>query len=299
MKCVRTISVDDGAGWRFVEDFTHEPRNAVVEKLDGWFDGAEIEQTKVKRLGDGMMFGRMWRTERAFTVGVWQRLQSEQEVVATARGVSGAFPSGMPEGTITVADEWATLTAEGVRLDGRPKVEHQRTRGLWVRWELPLVASDPFLYGAAQETTAFTRTAGTGLEYLLFDDQDTGEMTGVLEFGEPLPAALTLTNEGNAPAFPVIEVVGEMAGGFDLRLFGDRHGGPGRWGVTYRGDVRDRSPVVVDMAGSVTVAGRDQTWAAVSRDWAGVAPGGSVTLQLRALSGGSGGARMTLRSTYL
>ena len=298
MRPLRYARIEDGAGLRIEEDSAHMPRDVIVTKLDGWFDGADIRHEKVDRLGDGQMLGLMYRSGRTFTMGGRQYLPDEQATVVAARAISGSFPHRDPRGRVVVADEWGTLTAEGVRLDGRPKVLHDRDMCI-VEWELPLVASDPHLYGAAQETTAFTRTAGTGLEYVLFDDQDTGEMTGVLEFGEPLPAPLTLTNEGNAPAFPVIEVVGGMAGGFDLRLFGDRYGGPGRWGVTYRGDVRDRSPVLVDMAGSVTVAGRDQTWAAVSRDWAGVAPGGSVTLQLRALSGGSGGARMTLRSTYL
>lgn len=296
------IRFDDGCG--FVLDTINQPgADVIVQKVDGWY-GVAPKSEHISRITDGNFPGLLWREGRRLTLGVWEYHTSRESVESRARQVAAVFRSGeVGDGTLTVSGITEALTAEQIALDGEPKVDTELgvpgLRAARVMWELPLIAHDPYLYGERQVTTAFTRGAGMGLEYPLHDDQDTGVTTGVWEYGDPLPAAATLTNRGTHPAYPIIHVTGDMRSGFILRISGDRHEGRGGWGVTYASDVPDGQTVVVDMAGSVTVDGMDRSWALTQRDWGGVAPGGRVTVSLQPIAQGQGAAQISLYSTYL
>lgn len=293
---VHVVDFTDGCGVEL--HAVHRPLTpCVVTKIDGWFDGGEVRTAWVSRVTDGVFPDELWRGGRKLTLGVTEWLETEQEVERRAREISGVFRSGRAgDGELTVSGIVDELSAVSLALDGQPKVARFLRAGR-IEWELPLLAPDPYLYGPVQATTAFTPGTGEGLVYPLFDD-DAGNTTGVLEFGESAPPAATLVNTGNAVAYPTIEVVGDMRSGFDLALAGDQTTS-GRWGVTYRGDVRPAAPVTVDMAGRVLVNDVDQSWALTRRDWGGVEPGGSVTVTISPAAGGAGTARLSLRPTYL
>lgn len=292
---IRSVTFSDGCGYTITALGQLDAR-VFATKVDGWFEGADVRTESINRIGDGQFPSELWRTGRKITLAVTQRLSSEEETDRAARAVSQVFRSGeIGEGVLTVAGIGPTLSAHGLELDGRPKVSHNLVYKR-VEWELPLLATDPYLYGDVQRTLATTGSAGQGLEYPLFDDQETGVTTGVLEYGEAPPPPAELVNDGNQVAFPVVTVSGSFPNGFAVDVITGGH----VYGVTYRSTVSPVSPVRVDFAGDVTVGGSDQSWALVRRDWGGVDPGGRMTVRLTALSAeGAGSAEVALRSTYL
>ncbi|NNG20492.1 hypothetical protein HJ590_13135 [Naumannella sp. ID2617S] len=292
----RIVMFDDGCGFVLRDRQVGGEWVEFCTKLDGWIEGSDIRSESVPRITDGGFPSVTWRAERKFTVAFSQWCDSRAELLARARTASGTFRSGsIGGGVITVDDpDSGVLSSLDVSLDGRPKVLHnEQTCRLDV--ELPLISPDPYLYGDPQVSRAVTGNAGQGLEYPLFDDQETGTTTGVLEYGDiPLPP-VELTNGGNATAYPVVEVSGNFPAGFVL----DITSGGQTFGVTYNATVGNAA-AVVDMSGSVTVAGVDQSWALTRRDWGGVEPGRQMTFSLRSISAeGSGYGTATLRATYL
>lgn len=298
MNGVGRVRLDDGCGFVF-EATNHVNADVIVTKLDGWF-GVDVRTDWQARATDGAFGHELWRDGRKLTLGVTEVMLSDRAAVEDrAREISGVFDSGeVGDGTLAVDGITGVLTAEGVALDGAPRVVHDISR-LRVQWELPLMVPDPCLYGPTQSMQVATPLSGMGLEFPLFDDEDTGVTTGFLEWGEAAASTtgpLSLHNHGNATAYPVITVEGAFPSGFRLILAGD---GPARWEATYRGEVFPAAPVVVDMAGSIAIGGIDQSWALHDPHWGGVRPGGGVAAAIEAISSGSGTATVTLRSTYL
>lgn len=283
----RVIAFSDGAGFLLTED-SGSTRNTFVTRLDGWFDGTEVSTNRTERIGDGTFRAPTRRTGRKLTLTVVQECASTEAAVAAARAVSGAFRSGVGDGTLVIADEWDTLTAEHLQIDGNVKVALERDNH-FVEWEIPLFAPDPYLYGPQQSTTVHSPGAGVGLVWDLFADD-------VLDWGSALPGGVELVNLGNQPAYPVAVVHGDMPSGFRL----DVHGAlTGVTSVTFAGHVSLNSPCVVDFAaGRVTNGGSDQSYLLTSRHWGGVLPGGTATATLAPLSQGYGWADLNLRSTY-
>lgn len=293
---MRLIKFSDGAGVSFTAEDNRDA-SAIVADLAGWYEGADIRQQEVSRLQDGSFPTTLWREKRTLTMSGVFNCADEAETRRAARMLSGVFRSGCAgNGTISVSGgEADELSAFEVRLDGRPKVALDLL-ACHVNFQLPLAATDPYLYGAEQKTMAYTSAFGAGLEYPLFDDEDTGVTTGFLEFGDAPPSAAVLTNTGNAIAYPRITVEGEFRSGFTVVLNGDIEG-EGR--VTWRGNVTAQSPATVDFTGSVFQSGFDQSWALTERGWGGIKPGGSASFTLIPISDGTGLATMSLRPTYL
>lgn len=284
--CGLTIRADDRIG-----------TDSWVSRVDGWFDGADVRTNKADRLGDGIFSSDLWRSGRTLTLAGTQKFKTGTETVAFARRLSAAFRSGQEgNGSLRVVDDTGELWALGLALDGRPKVAHDIVFNR-VEYELPLLSPDPYLYGNPTQSQAFVQGTGTGLIFPLFDDAE-GSTTNVLEFGDEQPPPATLINTGNATAYPVVTVTGDMRSGFILSLSGDKDDS-GPWRIAWQTDTRPGSPVTVDFSGSVTVDGVDQSWALTERGWGGVRPGGRVDFAISPIAAGSGSALMTLRPTYL
>ena len=101
----------------------------------------------------------------------------------------------------------------------------------------------------------------------------------------------TVTNQGNATAWPVVTVSGDFPGGFRLTS--------GTRAVEFGFAVFPQSPVVVDMAGSVWVGGAERSHWLRRRDWISVPPQGSASIALDPLAGGTGRAVVAVRDTWL
>ena len=289
---MRTLAFTAGHGLAFTatrlgESADPQARTRVV-KLEGWVYGTTPGTEWVQRLSDGLFPAETRHGGRKLTLGAREWFSTPRETITRAREVGASFPSGFGIGSLTVSDEFGVVSALGLSIDGNRKVRYSVDSGM-VEWELPLISPEPYLYGEAQRGHISTALGGD-LVFPLFDDA-TGVTTGIVEWGEIRTASVTLTNTGNATAYPVLTVSGEMSGGFVLDVGGRR--------IVYELPVSPQSPVVVDMRGSVTAGGSDQSWALAVREWSGVEPGQSVTPQLRALSGGDGWAEVELRPTYL
>lgn len=296
---MRITRFEDGCGFGAVD--TREGDGAwstIITKLDGWYEGADTKRAMEDRLGDGGFSAPLWRQQRKLTLGVTEWLPSRDATAERARQVSAVFRSGDDgHGRVVVDDpSLGRISTPAVSLDGRPKVIHSE-RDCRIEYELPLICDDPYLYGEPVQSQAFVQGTGTGLIFPLFDDAD-GNTTNKLEFGDELPQPATLINTGNATAYPVVTVTGDMRSGFILSLSGDKDGS-GPWRIAWQTDTRPGSPVTVDFSGSVTVDGVDQSWALTERGWGGVRPGGAVNFSISPIAAGSGSALMTLRPTYL
>lgn len=309
----RTLRLDDG--WLIDWTLTDQLGDTdVFTKLEGWYGGSDIRTDKTARWQDGTYLGHLWREGRQLTIAGYHKidctLDPEYEADRLRRAISGAFKSGSRSpGTVRVTEHSTGVTLEclGVQLDGRPKFTLNLPKGR-VDWELPLMSGDPYLYEVmapgADSVSASPLGPGSGLEFPLFDDEETGTTTGFLEWtGIAAAAAGTAHNFGNAVAYPRIIVEGTFPSGFRLTLTGDGPvddlGAKKPWEVTYRGDVSPASPVTIDMAGTILINDVDQSWALSDPHWGGVDPGGSVTFDIEPISVGAGTATLQLRSTYL
>lgn len=308
---MRRVKLDDG--WLISWTLTDQPGDLnMFTKLDGWFGTpTRVDRTPLWR--DGSHSGPLWRPGRELTIAGFHKFgctvpDRAAERDRLMRAISGAFRSGaVGQGTVQVTEaNGITLEAVGVQLDGVPKFT-TGSRDHFM-WELPLYCDDPHLYEVAQlgagRVEANPAGTGSGLEYPLFDDEETGATTGFLEWaGEASSGGGVLMNLGNATAYPTVTIVGDFPSGFVLTLSGDKDRTTDpletRWGVTFLGSVYPGSPVTVDMGGRIFIDGLDRSWALSEPFWGGVEPGGQVTFTIDPISVGSGTATLDLRSTYI
>lgn len=152
-------------------------------------------------------------------------------------------------------------------------------------FDMLLAAVDPYLYSPFRESILRPVGAGVGLEYPLFS------VGGVLTFGTAIDTTEPIWNDGNAVSYPRFKVTADAPGGFAITLNGKR--------VAFPWPVFSDSPVVVDMSGSVTVSGVDQSHLLSDRGWTGVEPGGVAYPSFDLLRGGTGWATVQHRDTYI
>lgn len=119
------------------------------------------------------------------------------------------------------------------------------------------------------------------------------ELPAVLSFGNADPnTRAELTNAGNATAYPVITVKGDLPGGFRIKAGGQT--------IEYPSPVWETAPVQIDCAeGAVYVDGMDQTYRATKRQWFEIPPGGQIAPTIHSLSPGDGWAEILVNDTYL
>lgn len=161
--------------------------------------------------------------------------------------------------------EMSVETSTGIRysivaLEGAPSWVIQ-TDNVAV-WKLDLYAPDPVLYGPVKSINigSTSPTSGGGLKYRLKYplnyNTDRSKKVNV-----------TVTNEGNIPAFPIFTITGDYNSGFTLL---DNRGKK----VTYAGAVTLQSPVTIDMArGTAIQNGVDKSVLLTQRQWFSVAQG--------------------------
>lgn len=257
----------------------------VVEDLAGWFGGVGVKGDRTARLGHGDFPAPNKRTGRSLTLNLlWVGdVQARDHV---SRALSGLFADG-EEGTLTARVGELVLTAQHVTLDGEVAVSEVGTVG--VRAQVPLHAADPFLRSEARETHLRPIGSGVGLDYGLFS-RDLGQGP-VLSFGSAVDARDWVWNDGNAESFPLVTVTANAPGGFAVSM-GSSH-------VTFPWPTYPDMPVVVDMAGAVSVSGIDQSHLVSTRRWGGIAPSSVESPTFEFLQGGTGFGVVSHCDTYL
>ena len=264
-----------------IEASTRASDPSTLIDVEGWVE-PEARLALIERVNGGAVSEpQSWEARQLLVRGHVSGL-SRAEVSQWLRAFAGIASPGRTT-TLTVDDQGLVLSCEVLR-HGKPRQAHSLEGG-WVDWELPLAAADPHLYGALEERHIRLAGTGVGLEFDLFS------VGGVLTFGAAVAADVVLANAGNAVAYPVYRVVGDLPSGFTLT---QSAGGL----VEFAGPVWADQPAVVDMAGRVMVAGVDRSHQVARVEWAGVAPGGSLVPELSA-SQGNGFAVAAIRSTWI
>lgn len=271
----------DGARWTLSNGRTPGAEGWIVENVTGWHGGSGVRSWSESRLRHGNFTARAWRENRKITLqGIVVAPDSDTRDWHE-RSLSGMAGDG----------DWCDLTCDAgrhvlstrVRLDGEPQIVRIGTQAL--RFQLPLEADSPFLVSAWRETTLQPAGAGVGLEYTTFT------RGGIITFGSEIEHDERIWNDGNTESQPVFEVWADSPSGFRVGLDGHV--------VEWSGLCLPDVPVLVDMTGSVTVGGHDQSSQLVRRDWASIPAQSISSPTFELLQGGRGFARVRHRDTYI
>lgn len=154
-------------------------------------------------------------------------------------------------------------------------------------WKLDLYAPDPFIYGVEHTISlGSTTSAGGGLKYTLqYPLNYSAVNLGLLDS--------SVTNRGNAKAWPKFKISGDYYSGFVLTDGLDKK-------ITYNGVVSRSSPVIIDAGkGTATQGGVDKTVYLSDRDWFAVAPGEIIRPQFLPIQAASGYCDIIIRDTFI
>ena len=154
-------------------------------------------------------------------------------------------------------------------------------------FRLELYAPDAYIYGEERVITlGATTEAGGGLTYPL---------SYPLNYNVQNPNAFspTMSNNGNAVAWPKFKVTGDYYSGF---ILGDSKGKL----VTYNAPVTMASPVTIDMGkGTATQNGVDKTVYVSDRRWFGILPGETIRPEFKPIQAASGWCDIIIRDTFI
>lgn len=139
--------------------------------LIGWYGGVGVNLDSQQRvLGHGTFPGRSTRSAREITVKGTMVFNSEADRLVADRFLSGVLWDGK-EGTLEVTTGGLTQFAT-VKLSSEISHEYLGTHSL--RVQIPLTASDPFIYAAPRLYQIFPAGAGQGLVFPLFSTKMAG-----------------------------------------------------------------------------------------------------------------------------
>lgn len=135
--------------------------------LDGWFGGVGVSGTTAQRtFGHGLFREAVKRTGRVLTLKGHFMFDSDTDRLVADRFLSGLLWDG-DYGELRVTTGDLTLSSF-VRLDGEIKHSYQTRNTRELNIQVPLLASDPFLYGVPQVYQVYPVGAGVGLRFPLF-----------------------------------------------------------------------------------------------------------------------------------
>ena len=275
------MRLDTGAGRLSADNRRASVFDApVLTALAGWYGGVSITSESMDRLGFGEFLAAGRGSARVLTLGVSFYSKDEAARRHYRRAWSGAFHDGMPA-QLTVDWDGLELSCDVVQ-DGEALVTDLNPYGVSV--QVPLRSADPHLYSAWRESSLQPVGAGVGFEFAPFSHG------GVVSFGSAVDTGEWVWNDGNASSAPQFTVWADSPG-FAVSV-GDKR-------VTYPWPTFQDVPVTVDMAGSVTVGGVDQSHLLGERAWGVVGPGSLESVRFEFLNGGSGWASVRHRDTYL
>ena len=279
---VRNAVLTQGNGfrWSLSDKPSASDSEWYVEDVAGWYGGSGVRGDVTARLGHGDFVERGYREGRVLTLHGTVVCASSDIRDWQERNISGMAGDG--DWCDLACDDGNAELSTRVRLDGAPQIVKLGTQAL--RFQVPLRTEMPFLYSAWRESSLQPVGAGVGFEFAPFSNG------GVVSFGSAVDTGEWVWNDGNASSAPQFTVWADSPG-FAVSV-GDKR-------VTYPWPTFQDVPVTVDMAGSVTVGGVDQSHLLGERAWGVVAPGSLESVRFEFLNGGSGWASVRHRDTYL
>ena len=279
---VRNAVLTQGNGfrWSLSDKPSASDSEWYVEDVAGWYGGSGVRGDVTARLRHGDFVERGYREGRVLTLHGTVVCASSDIRDWQERSISGMAGDG-DWCELTCDDGDATLSTR-VRLDGAPQIVKLGTTGL--RFQIPLRTDSPFLHSVWRESHLQPVGAGVGLVYPAF-------AAGVISYGAAVDSDSPIWNDGNADSWPIFEITADAPGGFAVGLGARR--------VTFPWPTFPDMPVRVDMSGSVSVSGVDQSHMLGERDWGHVAPHSVENPSFSFLQGGSGWAVVRHRDTYI
>jgi hypothetical protein len=238
--------------------------------VEGWHMPAGMDVNRVQRIGSHGEFAQAGhRTGRVITITGWMWAANRAVIVAAAQQLSTVLADGGFE-TFTFNDSdvgelWTPVQLLDMDVDWLGTAENPP------RFQLQLLATDPYKYGGISSSTTgfFSVPAGVGLVFDLFP-------SGTLDFNSSsvVTGTVTVSNAGTADAPVVFTVDGPTpVEGFNIVRQSD-----GQTITWLSGEeIPTGSTVVLDGTdGSVTLDGTADRRGTVLVDvWPVVPPGGS------------------------
>lgn len=251
--------------------------------LRGWYDTPSLKSDIRSREGaHGAWPSRPLYSARTVTFDAAMLLDTRQERVDLFHRLNGLANEPVRVRVLDVYDTFVTGLVETLFPSGH-------VRDAW-DFQVIVTCADPFRYATALQSVSLVAGARRGgLTY---------PVTYPISYGGDLgrDAAGVVSNDGNATAYPVIHVHGDLPGGFTLT---DSRGRS----IRYTEDVYASSPVVVDCrARTVTRLGVNVSHNLTVREWFDAAPGTELTVSFEPgadLPVGQAWADLTLRDTWI
>jgi len=257
--------------------------------LDGWESLPETRHEDIPRPGQHGSFDQPVYVGSRRVVVAGRMLATEDRNARLAE-LQQAFRVEPDHRLLTIRHAGRTLSV-AARIKRFTFTPSQWGSGAF-SWLVEWVAADPYRYGLAQQHYTTLPELVGGLEFDLFTDGS--ETTGFLEYGEQgSTGRMTLTNEGNADAWPIFEVAGPAPQGFAIQ-----HVESGRRVVSAT-NIPAGSVLTVNFAnGMATLDGVDRSGQLTVREWSPVPAGGSATFAFSAPVESAASLTATIRSTY-
>lgn len=253
------------------------------EAITGWYDGTSVKRTSTVRPNSWGDFSEPgYRNSRLMTVtGTAIAADSYQ-----LHSMRDAFMSILNSGGY---EEMSLQNSSGTRyanvaLEGTPSWVQQLDNVAF--WKIELYSPDPRIYGEKLiRTIGATSSVGGGQKYLLtYPLNYNTDQTNVTQ---------TITNLGNADAWPIFTVTGTYPSGFVLTDNQDHK-------VTYNGQVTVQAPITIDMGkGTATQSGVDKTNLVSDRGWFSVSPSEIVRPTFSPIDYGPGWCDIIIRDTWI
>jgi hypothetical protein len=265
-KIVAEIGNDDGTGSTahiIMRSFMTGLGNEYIldpTAVQGWDDGVIVRRNATERLGrDGDFKESASFGSRVISFSGTAVAKSSRDLRVMRDDLMSLF-TAYDYQTLSVDVNGSKRYAE-VGLEGTTSwVQQADTFALF---RITFYAPDPFIYGELRRMqTGITKANPGGLVYLL---------AYPLAYTDNPTDSVTIYNNGNAPAWPKFDVIGNFDNGFSIN---DGRGNI----VRYSGMVRKASRVTIDMAkGSATQSGQDRTGQITQRDWFSIPPKSSLS----------------------
>lgn len=253
--------------------------------IDGWYDGVSVRRTEQPRTtshGDFKTTATL--SSRVITL-------TGTAVGSSRRNLQNLRDDLMAElndGGYKTLEVWTRTTGYRyieVGLEGKPN--WVRKTDTFATFKIEFFAPDPHIYGPPLTWTMPGLGFNGGMSF---------PITYPLYYGVDDPFELfNIENDGNAKAWPVIKVFGEMPDGFKIT------DGQGNW-VVFEGPVGHNSPVTLDFAkGTAKQNNRIKTSYLSRRDWFACLPGEGRQPQPRLsyIGQGLGWMEVTIRDTWI
>lgn len=250
--------------------------------ISGWLDGTSTRRlTTARPNGNGDFVERSYMDSRIISLSGVAMAKTPAAIRNLRDIFMGIFSNGgYREISVQLGSEVRYATAG---LEGKPS---------WIvlndnnaAWKIDLYAPDPFIYGAEKIVQTEANVTSGAMAYPL---------TYVLDYSLIKPeAAQSISNRGNAEAWPKFRVVGNYYSGFTISNNLNKK-------VTYNGLVTTQSAVTIDMAtGTAMQNGVDKTTLVSDRGWFSIAPQETIRPSFIPIQNGSGWCDIIYRDTWI